>query len=83
MVQIGEAVTLKKTTTGETMKGKVTRTETIVKLDKPILINGAGYQDIITEVKFPSDIYEIVSSGGKRRTKKQRKHSKKSRKHKK
>ena len=72
MVQVGNSVTVKKLTTGQTMTGKVSRVETKVKLDKPIIIEAAGYNDIISEVTIPGN-YEIVSVGGKRKTRKSKK----------
>jgi hypothetical protein len=72
MPEVGQAITLKKKTTGELLKGKVARVETIVTLDEPIQINTPWYQDTIKEVKV-SEGYEIVPSGGKRRGAKTRK----------
>jgi hypothetical protein len=72
MPEVGQAITLKKKTTGELLKGKVTRMETVVTLDEPIVINTPWYQDTIREVKL-SDAYEIVPSGGKRKGKQTRK----------
>lgn len=69
MPDVGQAITLKKKTTGELLKGKVARVETIVTLDEPIIINTPWYQDTIREVKL-SDAYEIIPSGGKRKTRK-------------
>jgi hypothetical protein len=72
MVNIGDSVTVKKTT-GETMTGKVISFK--VKLDKPIMVEAAGYNDIISEVEVPGryKTYEMVKSGGGRKTRKVRK----------
>jgi hypothetical protein len=73
MVNIGDSVTLKKKTTGESMSGKVVGYK--VKLDNPIVIEAAGYNSILSEIEVPgySKTYEIVKSGGGRKTRKVRK----------
>jgi hypothetical protein len=73
MVNIGDSVTLKKKTTGESMSGKVIGFK--VKLDTPIVIEAAGYNDMLSEVEVPGHYktYEIVKSGGGRKTRKVRK----------
>jgi hypothetical protein len=71
MVNIGDAVTVKKRATGETRTGKVSGFEIKVKLDDPIVIQTPWYNDMISEVIVPKD-YEIVPSGGRRKTKTRR-----------
>ena len=81
MVNIGDAVTVKRKATGETRTGKVSGFEIKVKLDDPIVIQTPWYNDIISEVIVPKD-YEIVPSGGRRKkTRKARKGKKGTRKH--
>lgn len=76
MVSLGDSVTLRKKTSGDTMTGTVVGYK--VKLDKPIMINTSWYQDTITNVDVPGSgsVYELISSGGARKLRKTRKQKK-------
>lgn len=59
---IGKSVTMKRKSTGETKTGTIVSVK--VKLDTPIPINAAGYQDTITHVDLPGGNYEILEMSG-------------------
>lgn len=80
MVNVGDRVTVRSKANGTTKTGTVSHMEIKVKLDEPILIDTHWYQDTISEVSVP-DKYEIVPSGGGRKTRKARKGKKGTRGH--